>query len=105
MKQEPIPSQTTARLYQHPTVEEQRSSRLAVFTANAIDFIKFVALSLILWLITTALINWLTQPQTYKRQNPINNINLTFDLNNTNISLKKSSIFRQDIALDLPVNT
>lgn len=105
MKQEPIPSQTTARLYQHPTVEEQRSSRLAVFKANAIDFIKFVALSLILWLITTTLINWLSQPQTHEWQNPINNIDLTFDLNNTNINLKKSSIFQQDIALDLPVNT
>lgn len=105
MKQELITSQTTARLYQHPTVEEQRSSRLAVFKANAIDFIKFVVLSLILWLITMALINWLTQPQTYERQKPINNIDLTFDLNNTNISLKKSSIFQQDITLVLPVNT
>ncbi len=42
MKQNTILSQTTARLYQHPTVEEQRPTRFATIKANVIDFIKFI---------------------------------------------------------------
>ncbi|HFF2644360.1 hypothetical protein JRZ80_11175 [Acinetobacter nosocomialis] len=59
MKQNTIPSQTTARLYQHPTVEEQRPSRLATIKANAIDFIKFIVLSFILWVIAVAAATWM----------------------------------------------
>ncbi len=58
MKQNTIPSQTTARLYQHPTVEEQRPSRLAAFKANAIDFLKFIALSVFLWVVISSAITW-----------------------------------------------
>lgn len=58
MKQNTIPSQTTARLYQHPTVEEQRPSRLAAFKANAIDFLKFIALSIFLWVVISSAITW-----------------------------------------------
>lgn len=58
MKQNPIPSQMTARLYQHPTVEEQRPSRFATIKANAIDFIKFIALSFILWVIAVTAASW-----------------------------------------------
>ena len=59
MKQNTIPSQTTARLYQHPTVEEQRSSRLAAIKANAIDFLKFIALSIFLWVAISSAITWM----------------------------------------------
>lgn len=59
MKQNHITSQTTARLYQHPTAEEQRPSRLATIKANAIDFIKFIALSFILWVIAVAAATWM----------------------------------------------
>ncbi|MFX5640115.1 hypothetical protein ABTF02_09400 [Acinetobacter baumannii] len=48
MKQNPIPSQTTSRLYQHPTVKEQRPSRFATIKANVIDFLIFIALSFVL---------------------------------------------------------
>jgi len=59
MKQNTIPSQTTSRLYQHPTVEEQRPSRFATIKANAIDFIKFIVLSFILWVIAVAAASWM----------------------------------------------
>ena len=59
MKQNTIPSQTTTRLYQHPTVEEQRPSRFATMKANAIDFIKFIVLSFILWVIAVAAATWM----------------------------------------------
>jgi len=59
MKQNTIQSQTTARLYQHPTVEEQRPSRFATFKANAIDFVKFIVLSFILWMIAVAAASWM----------------------------------------------
>jgi len=59
MKQNTIPSQTTARLYQHPTIEEQRPSRFATFKANAIDFVKFIVLSFILWVIAVAAASWM----------------------------------------------
>lgn len=59
MKQNPIPSQTTSRLYQHPTVEEQRPSRFATIKANVIDFIKFIALSFILWVIAVTAATWM----------------------------------------------
>ncbi|HDG7211707.1 hypothetical protein [Acinetobacter nosocomialis] len=59
MKQNTIPSQTTARLYQHPTVEEQRPSHFATIKANAIDFIKFIVLSFILWVIAVAAATWM----------------------------------------------
>ncbi|HHQ1838505.1 hypothetical protein R5B80_04440 [Acinetobacter baumannii] len=59
MKQNTIPSQTTARLYQHPTVEEQRPSHLAAFKANAIDFLKFIALSIFLWVVISSAITWM----------------------------------------------
>ena len=59
MKQNRIPSQTTSRLYQHPTVEEQRPARLAVAKANAIEFAKFITLSFILWVIIVAVANWM----------------------------------------------
>ncbi len=59
MKQNPIPSQTTARLYQHPTVEEQRPSRFATIKANVIDFLKFIALSFVLWVIAVAAASWM----------------------------------------------
>ncbi|MFL9542654.1 hypothetical protein ACKESD_12075 [Acinetobacter baumannii] len=58
MKQNTIPSQTTARLYQHPTVEEQRPSRLAAFKPNAIDLLKFIALSVFLWVVISSAITW-----------------------------------------------
>lgn len=59
MKQNTIPSQTTARLYQHPTVEEQRPSRFATIKANVIDFLIFIALSFILWVISVAAASWM----------------------------------------------
>ena len=59
MKQNPIPSQTTSRLYQHPTVEEQRPSRFATIKANLIDFLIFIALSFILWVIAVAAASWM----------------------------------------------
>lgn len=59
MKQNSIQSQTTDRLFQHPTAEEQRPSRLATIKANAIDFIKFIALSFILWVIAVAAATWM----------------------------------------------
>ncbi|MCG5226766.1 hypothetical protein [Acinetobacter pittii] len=59
MKQNTIPSQTTARLYQHPTAEEQRPSRFAAFKANSIDFLKFIALSVILWVVISSFITWM----------------------------------------------
>ncbi|MGN8009435.1 hypothetical protein ACTJJH_15830 [Acinetobacter sp. 22301] len=59
MKQNPIPSQTTSRLYQHPTVEEQRPSRFAIIKANVIDFIKFITLAFILWVIAVAAASWM----------------------------------------------
>lgn len=59
MKQNPIPSQTTSRLYQHPTVEEQRPSRFATIKANVIDFLIFIALSFILWVIAVAAASWM----------------------------------------------
>ncbi|EXC27091.1 hypothetical protein [Acinetobacter sp. 809848] len=59
MKQNPIPSQTTARLYQHPTVEEQRPSRFATIKANVIDFIIFIFVSVILWVIAVAAATWM----------------------------------------------
>ncbi len=59
MKQNTIPSQTTARLYQHPTVEEQRPSRFATIKANVIDFLIFIALSFILWVIAVAAASWM----------------------------------------------
>ncbi|WP_198078045.1 hypothetical protein [Acinetobacter calcoaceticus] len=58
MKQNSISSQTSARLFQHPTVEEQRTSRFAAFKANAIDFVKFISLSVILWVVITSGITW-----------------------------------------------
>lgn len=59
MKQNTIHSQTTARLYQHPTVEEQRPSRFSTIKANAIDFIKFIVLSFILWVIAVNAATWM----------------------------------------------
>ncbi|EMP8705095.1 hypothetical protein APC42_17855 [Acinetobacter pittii] len=59
MKQNSISSQTSARLFQHPTIEEQRPSRLAVYKANAIDFIKFIILSIILWVVISNAIVWM----------------------------------------------
>lgn len=59
MKQNHIASQTSARLYQHPTAEEQHPSRLAIFKANAIDFVKFIALSIILWVVISNVIVWM----------------------------------------------
>ncbi|WP_375038623.1 hypothetical protein [Acinetobacter sp. RW6] len=59
MKQNTIPSQTTARLYQHPTVEEQRPSRFATIKANVIDFLIFIVVSIILWLISVAAASWM----------------------------------------------
>ncbi|MDQ9890097.1 hypothetical protein [Acinetobacter pittii] len=59
MKQNTILSQTTARLYQHPTVEEQRPTRFATIKANVIDFIKFIVLSFILWVIAVAAATWM----------------------------------------------
>ncbi|OCZ72953.1 hypothetical protein [Acinetobacter pittii] len=59
MKQNTIPSQTTARLYQHPTVEEQRPSRFATIKANVIDFIIFIFVSVILWVIAVAAATWM----------------------------------------------
>lgn len=59
MKQNPIPSQTTSRLYQHPTVEEQRPSRFATIKANVIDFLIFIALSFVLWVIAVAAASWM----------------------------------------------
>lgn len=59
MKQNTIPSQTTARLYQHPTVEEQHPSRLATIKANVMDFIIFIVVSFILWVISVAAASWM----------------------------------------------
>ncbi len=59
MKQNPIPSQTTSRLYQHPTVKEQRPSRFATIKANVIDFLIFIALSFVLWVIAVAAASWM----------------------------------------------
>lgn len=59
MKQNPIPSQTTSRLYQHPTVEEQRPSRFATIKANVIDFLIFIALLFVLWVIAVAAASWM----------------------------------------------
>ncbi|MND29408.1 hypothetical protein D3C80_199170 [compost metagenome] len=59
MKQNPIPSQTTSRLYQHPTVEEQRPSRFATIKANVIDFLIFIALSFVLWVIAVGAATWM----------------------------------------------
>lgn len=59
MKQNHITSQTSARLFQHPTVEEQHPSRLAIFKANAVDFIKFIALSIVLWIVISNLVVWM----------------------------------------------
>lgn len=59
MKQNPIPSQTTSRLYQHPTVEEQRPSRFATIKANVIDFLIFITLSFVLWVIAVAAASWM----------------------------------------------
>ncbi|MFV5599534.1 hypothetical protein [Acinetobacter baumannii] len=59
MKQNPIPSQTTSRLYQHPTVEEQRPSRFATIKANVIDLLIFIVLSFVLWVIAVAAASWM----------------------------------------------
>lgn len=59
MKQNPIPSQTTSRLYQHPTVEEQRPSRFATIKANVKDLLIFIALSFVLWVIAVAAASWM----------------------------------------------
>ncbi|WP_151743923.1 hypothetical protein [Acinetobacter calcoaceticus] len=59
MKQNTIQSQTTARLYQHPTVEEQRPSRFATIKANVIDFLIFIVVSIILWVISVAAASWM----------------------------------------------
>lgn len=59
MKQNTIQSQTTARLYQHPTVEEQRPSRFATIKANVIDFLIFISLSFVLWVIAVAAASWM----------------------------------------------
>ncbi|WP_322887830.1 hypothetical protein [Acinetobacter baumannii] len=45
--------------YQHPTVEEQRPSRFATIKANVIDFLIFIALSFILWVIAVAAASWM----------------------------------------------
>ncbi|ENW97372.1 hypothetical protein [Acinetobacter dispersus] len=59
MEHNSISSQTTTHLYQHPTVEEQRPSRSAIFKANAIDSIKFFVLSIILWIVISSALVWL----------------------------------------------
>ncbi|MCH7394216.1 hypothetical protein MMP66_07970 [Acinetobacter dispersus] len=59
MEHNSIPSQTTARLYQHPTVEEQRPTRSAKFKANAIDIIKLFVLTSILWIVISNSLVWL----------------------------------------------
>ncbi|MDH2632219.1 hypothetical protein QDR86_13140 [Acinetobacter baumannii] len=59
MKQNPIPSQTTSRLYQHPTVKEQRPSRFATIKANVKDFLIFIVLSFVLWVIAVAAASWM----------------------------------------------
>ncbi|MDO7535044.1 hypothetical protein Q5113_05630 [Acinetobacter pittii] len=59
MKQNTISSQTTARLFQHPTAEEQRPSRLAIIKANVIDFIIFIVVSFFLWVISVAAATWM----------------------------------------------
>ena len=42
-------SQTTARLYQHPTPAEIRTPRLAIIKANLKDFGIFALTALVLW--------------------------------------------------------
>ncbi|MDX7880480.1 hypothetical protein [Acinetobacter nosocomialis] len=59
MKQNHITSQTSARLFQHPTTEEQRPSRLAIIKANVIDFLIFIVVSFFLWVISVAAATWM----------------------------------------------
>lgn len=42
-------SQTTARLYQHPTPAEMRTPRLAIIKANLKDFGIFALTAFVLW--------------------------------------------------------
>ena len=49
MKQKPIPSQTTAILYQCPTAQEQRPSFLSKVKVNVKEFAMFSGVSLIAW--------------------------------------------------------
>lgn len=63
MKQNPIQSQTpkfdanksqTAPvLYQHPTVAEQRNTRLSIILVNAKEFSLFIALAVVCWLVVS----------------------------------------------------
>ncbi|MHA3078810.1 hypothetical protein [Acinetobacter sp. ANC 4635] len=59
MKQKHIPSQmpaTSARLYQHPTAQEQRPNRLKVVLANTKDFALFASIGTLCYVAITAVV-------------------------------------------------
>lgn len=43
-------------LYQHPTAAEMRTSRWAIVWANAKDFVLFILMGIVCWLIISAVI-------------------------------------------------
>lgn len=49
-------SHTNPVLFQHPTEEEMRGSRLALLKAHVIDFLLFAAFSFVAWLLISFLI-------------------------------------------------
>ena len=54
MKQKPIHSQTTPILFQHPSEAELRPALRSIIWANVRDFVLFIALAFICWVIITA---------------------------------------------------
>lgn len=57
MKQKPIHSQTSQRLYQHPTATDLQVSTLEIIKANVKDALKLFPIILVvflLWLILSA---------------------------------------------------
>lgn len=59
MKQKHIPSQmpaTSARLYQHPTPQEQRPNRLKVLLANTKDFALFASIGTLCYAVITTVV-------------------------------------------------
>lgn len=49
-------NQTSSVLYQHPTAQEMRPSRRAIFIANAKDFAIFALIAIVCWLVISLLI-------------------------------------------------
>lgn len=99
MKQKPIPSQTSQRLHQHPTIDQQRPSLMTMAKVNAIEFSKFLILSFILWVVIMAVAFWMLPPKTTEWKST----GVTIGSINQNTKQEKHPKFQQDISLNLPV--